>query len=254
MVRLIVYNIEYCEGITGKRWLEYLKFWRVLFPPKMLDIKIMEAIKKLKPDILALVEVDIGSIRARKDRGRFFETSLDMMDIVEIVNYPKIGWLKLLSYVPILNKQANALIAKYQFSNIRHHVLSKGVKRIVIEATVKLPKEVTLLLAHLSLGKRARRKQITELTQIVTSISNPVILMGDFNTFKGEKEIMELLEKTHLFHKYKMNSSILTQPSVNPKRCMDYVLTSKDIHIKNYKVLNYDFSDHLPILVDFDVN
>ena len=53
MVRLIVYNIEYCEGITGL-WYDYIKFWKIFFPPKGLDKRIVAQIKKLKPDILAL--------------------------------------------------------------------------------------------------------------------------------------------------------------------------------------------------------
>ena len=65
MTRLIVYNIEYCEGMTGL-WHDYLKFWKIFFPPKDLDRRIVEHIKKLKPDVLALVEVDTGSFRSKK--------------------------------------------------------------------------------------------------------------------------------------------------------------------------------------------
>ena len=55
MVKLISYNIEYCEGIPGK-WYQYLKFWKIFFPPKNLDQRIIAALKKVKPDILALIE------------------------------------------------------------------------------------------------------------------------------------------------------------------------------------------------------
>ena len=64
MVKLICYNIEYCEGMEGL-WYQYLKLWKIFFPPKNLDLRIVHALKKLKPDILALVEVDIGSWRSR---------------------------------------------------------------------------------------------------------------------------------------------------------------------------------------------
>jgi|TARA_B100001964_G_scaffold223674_2_gene269809 hypothetical protein len=105
MVRLIVYNIEYCEGMTGLWW-EYLEFWKIFSPPKGLDQKIVDHIKKLRPDILALVEVDTGSFRAKKDEVVFFEKQLGMTSFVEKVKYPFQGWLKLFRYVPILNKQA----------------------------------------------------------------------------------------------------------------------------------------------------
>ena len=255
MVRLIVYNIEYCEGTTGL-WYDYLKFWKLFFPPKGLDQRIVDHIKKLKPDILALIEVDTGSFRAKKDEVVFFEKGLGMKNFVEKVKYPFEGWLKLFHYVPILNKQANAIIAKEKLSKVKYHVFHEGTKRVVIEATIHVPKKVTLLLAHLALGRKTRAKQIQELTKIVNDIKNPVILMGDFNTYNGEVEIEKLLKETHLHHRFQMDkkSQTLTEPSYHPSRRLDYVLTSKGIKVRDYEVLNFHFSDHLPLLVDFKVN
>ncbi len=254
MVRLIVYNIEYCEGMTGLWW-EYLKFWRIFFPPPGLEQEIVDYLKKLHPDILALVEVDTGSFRAKKDEVHFFEKQLGMKSSVEKVKYPLHGWLKLFHYVPILNKQANAIIAKKRLSHVRYHVFHEGTKRVVIEATIHVPKKVTLLLAHLALGGETRAKQIQELIKIVNDIKNPVILMGDFNTFHGEKEIETLLRETHLHHKFQLDkkSQTLTEPTYHPSRRLDYVLTSKQIKVNAYEVLNFHFSDHLPLLVDFTV-
>src|SRR3990167_2514386 len=235
MNRLIVYNIEYCEGMTGEWW-EYLYFWRIFFPPPGLDKQIVEHIKKLKPDILALVEVDTGSFRAKKDEVVFFEKQLGMKNFVEKIKYPFEGWLKLFHYVPILNKQANAIIAKEKLSKVKYHVFHEGTKRVVIEATIHVPKKVTLLLAHLALGKNTRARQIEELVKIVNNIKNPVILTGDFNTFNGEEEIKKLLRETHLHHRFKMGkkSQTLTEPAFHPSRRLDYVLTSKKIRVRNY--------------------
>jgi endonuclease/exonuclease/phosphatase family metal-dependent hydrolase len=254
MTRLIVYNIEYCEGMTG-HWWAYLKFWRAFFPPKNIDKKIVKELKKLNPDILALVEVDTGSFRAKKDEVQFFEKQLQMKDFVEKIKYPLNGWLKLFHYVPILNKQANAIIAKKKLTNVKYHVFHEGTKRVIIEATIKLKRNVTLLLAHLALGGATRAKQMKELIKIVNNIKNPVILMGDFNTFHGEKEIRELLKETHLHHRFEMNKlgQTLTEPAFHPTRRLDYVLTSKQIKVHNYDVLSFQFSDHLPLQVDFTV-
>ncbi|MAG61108.1 endonuclease [archaeon] len=254
MVKLVCYNIEYCEGMEG-HWYQYLQFWKTFFPPKNIDKKIAKALKEINPDILALVEVDIGSFRAKKDEVRYFKKELGLKNIIEKVKYPFKSWLKLFHYIPILNKQANAILSNYKFSKVKYHLLSEGTKKVVIEATVHCPKKTTLLLAHLALGKKARVQQIKELTKIVKSIKNPVILMGDFNTFNGIKEINNLLKETNLKDKIKLDkkSNRLTQPAWKPTRRLDYVLVSKEIKVKKYQVLQFPFSDHLPLFVEFSV-
>ena len=51
----------------------------------------------------------------------------------------------------------------------------------------------------------------------------------------------------------KLDEKSMTHPSCHPSRRLDYVLTSDKVKVKSYKVLKYDFSDHLPLMVDFDV-
>ena len=253
MVKLVCYNIEYCEGIEGK-WYQYLQFWKIFLPPKNLDQKIVNELNKIKPDILALVEVDTGSFRAKKDEVIFFEKKLGMKSFVEKIKYPFKSWMKLFHYVPILRKQANAIISKFNLDNVKYHLFHEGTKRVIIEASLKCPKKITLLVAHLALGKKTRDAQIKELIKIVNKIKNPVILMGDFNTFAGEEEIKILLEKTHLQHHKELETGNgFTQPTFKPTRRLDYVLTSQKIKVNKYQVLNYQFSDHKPLLVEFIV-
>ncbi len=254
MVKLITYNIEYCEGMEGL-WYQYLKFWKIFFPPKHLEEKIVEALKKLKPDIVTLIEVDVGSWRAcGQDEVRFLEEKLKLNSFVEKIKYPIKGWLKMFHHFPIMDKQANAIVSRYPLKKIKYHVFHEGTKRMVIEATVDCPKPVTLLAAHLALGKKARALQIKELINIVNSIKNPVILMGDFNTFNGEAEIRDLLQKTHLKDKIGLDkeSIPLTEPAWHPTRRLDYILTSPQIKVSKYSVLNFHFSDHLPLMIEFD--
>ena len=155
--------------------------------------------------------------------------------------------------MPVLNKQANAIISRYPIINHKYHVLHEGTKRVVIEATLKCPQKVTLLAAHLALGKETRSRQIKELIKIVNSIKNPVILMGDFNTFNGEEEIAELLKRTHLSDKIRLDKESVpfTEPAWHPTRRLDYILTSPQINVKKYSVLHFAFSDHLPLMIDF---
>jgi endonuclease/exonuclease/phosphatase family metal-dependent hydrolase len=255
MVRLICYNIEYCEGMEGI-WYQYLQFWKIFFPPKKLDQKIIQKIKRLKPDILALVEVDTGSFRShKKDEVVYFEKKLGLHSFVEMIKYPFQGWLKLFHFIPILNRQANAIVSRYKLVDIRYHLFHEGTKRMVIEATINCPKKVTLLLAHLALGYDTRKRQIEELVKIVNSIRNPVILMGDFNTFHGVVELETLMNRTHLKDKAKLDEHSMgyTEPAWHPMKRLDYVLVSPQIKVKSYEVLNFHFSDHMPLMVDFEI-
>ncbi|QQG38899.1 MAG: endonuclease/exonuclease/phosphatase family protein [Candidatus Woesearchaeota archaeon] len=251
MVRVIVYNIGYCQGISGNWW-QYLKFWTTFFHPRKIERSIIEELKKHNPDIIGLIEIDFGSIRSRKDMANFFARNLNMGYVVQKIKYPKKGLLKLFHLIPILRKQGNAIISKYPLENIRYHHLSVGTKRTVIEASIKIPKKITILLAHLALGKNTRLIQIKELTNIVKKIKNSVILMGDFNTFDGKKEINDLLINTNLNDKYNISSkNINTYPSFTPNKRIDYILTSNKLKVKQHKPLKLKLSDHLPVLLDF---
>lgn len=255
MTRLIVYNIEYCEGMQG-HWYEYLQIWKTILPPKNLDIHIIDELRHFHPDILALVEVDAGSIRSKKkDEAFIFKKQLGFNSLVEKVKYPTTSWLRLYHHLPILSKQSNAILAKQKITDVKYHMLNEGTKRVVIEATIHCPHKTTLLLAHLALGKTTRQKQLRELINIVNSIENSVILMGDFNTFSGEEEITELLAKTHLKHEYKKgnNHQTFTEPAFHPTKRLDYILTSKQIKVENYEVLDFTFSDHRPVMIDFKI-
>jgi len=246
MPRLILYNIGYCQGIQG-RLLEYLKFLKVFFPPKDLDKRIIKDLKKYNPDILGLIEIDSGSFRSKKNEINFFSKELSLNNIISNIKYPREGFLKLFHYIPILRKQSNAIISKYKFNNIKHRFFSVGTKRLILECTLNNPKKVTLFLVHLALTKSTRNKQLKELEILINKTKNNVILMGDFNTFHGERELKEFLQNTGL----KNYNKSKTHPTFKPKNYLDYILTSKSFKIKSLRALSIVHSDHLPLLLEY---
>lgn len=252
MVRLILYNIEYCEGTT-KNVFQYLNIYRLFRSRKSLDDKMIDFLKNLSPDILALIEIDGGGKRSkRRNEPAYFSLKLGFDYLVDKVKY---GTRSLFSKLPVLKHQENALLSKYKINNVTYHFFSKGTKKIVIDATLNLEKETSLLVVHLSLFKKTRIKQLNELVEIVNSKPNPVILVGDFNTFK-EQELDLLISKTNLLDAYAYNSNTslkYTEPSWRPKYRLDNILVSPDIKITNYEIVEAHFSDHLPVLIDFEL-
>ncbi|MBR9704762.1 hypothetical protein GOV12_05085 [Candidatus Pacearchaeota archaeon] len=250
-MRIIFYNIEYLEGATGKKY-EYLELWKRLIPPKNIQKNIVKELKKHNPDIVSLVEIGGDFISSEKKHVNYFKKNLKMkyhMDRIKY-NFKKISLFK---YIPIFNSQSNAVFSKIKIRKSKVYFLKKGMKRTVLRVDLEKP-NIALIVVHLALGKKTRQSQISELIKIIKKIKKPVVLMGDFNTFGGEKEIKKLLKETHMKHKFRLtNNQTYTFPSFHPKKRFDYVITSKEIKVKKYKVLKIKYSDHLPLLVDIEV-
>ena len=247
--------MEYCEGTTTST-LQYLDAVRALHSPKALDEKMMSYLADWYPDILGLVEVDFGSFRTQhRDEAAYLASHLGFDSVISASKYQGSTMSRLLRKLPLAGYQGNAVLSSFDVEDSFFHVLSKGMKNLVIQVTFSKPR-FTLLLVHLALFKRTRKQQVEEITQIVQSIDTPIVLCGDMNTFHKE-EIQTILTKTNLHDLYvesKSTGSPLTEPSWRPKYRLDNVFGTKDISVQQYKVLHVHFSDHLPVLVDFSVS
>lgn len=252
MVRLISYNIEYLEGLEGQP-ASYLKFWRRIIHPKEIKEKLVETLKKYSPDILSFVEVGGGSF-FENDYIDYIKKELGMAHRMKRSKYNFHGFSGLLKHIPLLSRQTNGVLSKFALLKPEVIHLKEGIKRSVLKVEVALPNPITLFLVHLSLGEETRKKQIEEITKHVKLTRGPVILAGDFNTANGEKEIHKMLKQTGLNHKFlPPRKRYLTYPTCHPRKRLDYVLASEDIDVKNYEVLDVHLSDHLPVLIDFEV-
>lgn len=249
MTRIIFYNIEYLEGTTGRN-LGYLEIWRRFIGNNKIRKRIANKLKRYKPDILSFVEVRGKPAIGHDDDIRYFKKELKMPYSIRRVKYDLRKKIGLIKSIPFLNHQSNAILSKHKIEQKTINYFHEGMKRAIIKIKIKFGKNLSLILVHLSLGKNVRQKQIKELEKIVKKSKGPVILTGDFNTLTGASELKEFLEKTNLkYHKIKSNSF----PSFKPKNRIDYILTSKDIKVTNFKILPIKESDHLPLMLDFEI-
>lgn len=256
MVRLIAYNIEYCEGVSHSPW-EYLNAAHLLRSPAGLDKKMVSYLAQYDPDVLGLVEVDTGSMRSRgKDETRFFADALGFETVIKTNKYDGDDyWHRVLKHLPIFKYQANAVLSKYAVRSATFHTLSAGMKNIAIEVTLDEPAPHTILLVHLALFKRARKQQLEDIQHILHRIDTPTVLCGDFNSFDTD-ELNELLENTSLHDAYQevdQPAKQNTAPTWNPTHRLDNVLHTPGIDLHDYNVLDAEFSDHLPVLMDYSV-
>ena len=240
-MRFLLYNIRYATAHKRPRfpWSGYLRQ-----TSGHLD-KIIEFIRPLDPDVVGLVEVDAGSFRTRKCHQ--VEVMADALGHYHSYESKYCGTTRI-STLPVMNKQGNAFLAKDTISNERFHYFNKGFKRLVIELELD---GVTIFLVHLALGFRARHKQLAELYTLIKNSAGPHIVAGDFNALWGEDEIDLFLAATGL-----VNANIESAPSFPswaPTRHLDFVLHSPEITANRFWMPDVQLSDHLPLVLDFDL-
>lgn len=239
-MRFMLYNIRYATG--GKRrppWSGYFKH----------TVENLHAIsgfvQKMDPDLLGLVEVDSGSFRMHKAH----QAEIIAEDLGHYHAYrSKYRDRGLWPRIPVVNRQGNAFVTRKEISRAVFHDFAHGVKSLVIELELE---NVNVFLVHLSLRFRARQHQMADLFHIVEESDKPVIVAGDFNAFWGDRETRLFLAATGL--QSANNAAIPTFPSWSPKRELDFVLHSAQLKLTHFEVPRVKFSDHLPVVCDFDL-
>lgn len=84
----------------------------------------------------------------------------------------------------------------------------------------------------------------------------PVIVVGDFNLLPDTSSIKLLNNKLiNLVDLYNIKT---TRPDFYNKQfdnniVCDYIFINDKIIVNNFKVINNNISDHLPLLLDFDI-
>lgn len=222
-LRVVSYNIHHGVGEDGK-----------------LDLKrIAEIIKKQKPDLVALQEVDNMVERSGKvDQAAVLAKMLGMHHAFgKCIDLQGGGY-------------GNAVLSKYPILNtVIHRLPGTGEPRVVLEVEVKKD-DKTLSFASVHFDWRSEKVRMLQAKAVeknFTAHKHPVILLGDFNA-RPESETMKFLSKTWTI--VPKEGDRLTSPANKPRSEIDYILThGMDASKATSKVLNEAVaSDHRPIL------
>jgi len=106
-------------------------------------------------------------------------------------------------------------------------------------------------LVHLSLRFRKRQNQLQHLYKLVRDVQGPLIVAGDFNVLWGNKELELFLGATGL--KSANHEGQPSHPSHFPKRQLDFILHSSDLESSNFNIPPVVYSDHVPLVCDFEL-
>lgn len=244
-MRLLLYNIRYGLGLGPAMHLPIPGAGYLLGNRGNLQ-KITDFIKSQDPDIVGLVEVDTGSIRSRRvNQAESIARALGHYSAYQC----KYGVSSFNTHVPIVRKQGNAFLAAPHVHGERFHYFEKGIKRLIIELELE---ECSVFLVHLSLKYRHRQAQLHHLHDLVVASSKPVIVAGDFNTFWGQHEIYLFMRAAGL--QSANVRGLPSYPSTVPRKELDFVLYSSGITVTDFSIPRVTFSDHLPLICDFEVD
>jgi endonuclease/exonuclease/phosphatase family metal-dependent hydrolase len=207
--------------------------------------RITAFLRDLEPDLVGLIEVDQGSYRSGgRNQAELLAKALGHYHSHSIKYEQGSFWRR----VPVLKEQGNAFLTRDRIRNETFHFFKHGMKRLVIELELE---HVVVYLVHLAVGARTRHQQLGALYELIKQTSRPCLVAGDFNMLWGEREIDLFLAATGLQNAN--TAGLPTYPSRNPYRYLDFVLYSKGITVRDFQVPRVTFSDHLPVMVDFDV-
>ena len=244
-MRLLLYNIRYGAG-TGRRFHAPLPYSGYLKTVNGNFAKIVRYIRSAKPDIIGLVEADFGTYRV--DHTNQAEQIARALNHTAVYR-TKYNAASLMSKVPLLNKQGNALLTGREIEATRFHYFQNGVKRLIIEMELA---EVTIFLVHLSLKYRHRQYQLHDLHNLITGCTKPVVVAGDFNAVWGHRELQLFLAASKLVSANIQGAA--SWPSRAPLLQLDYIFHSPQIRTKSFHIHPVNLSDHRPFLWDFEVS
>ena len=244
-MRFLLYNIRYATG-TGLHFhlpVPFSGYFRQSGPNFN---RIIAFLKSIQPDIIGLIEVDNGSYRSgRLSQAEMIARELNFSHVYE----SKYARASLAQRMPLLKAQGNAFLTHQHIQAQGFHYFDKGIKRLVIELEFE---HFVIFLVHLSVKFRHRQYQLVDLYKMFSEVKKPMILAGDFNAFWGVHELKLFKAATGLLNANRDGRP--TFPSLAPRRQLDFILHSPAIHINRFEIPPVTYSDHMPLVCDFEVN
>lgn len=213
-----------------------------------------DLIKKYDLDVVGLQEVNY----------RYFTR------LKEILSYNMYGkfrfsnfFLTRIVYPFSIINESVPIISRNNFNSCSTRVLpwiKSYVPRIVtiVDVEVKGIGVVTILNTHLDYMKnKTKVKQIKKIYEIIKDISNPIILMGDFNMTLKNNDFKEFIRKLEELNIYRVNICENTFKNHTDNYSIDHIFVSdcfivKDIILEKDRIYD-NFSDHFPVIVKLDI-
>lgn len=242
IIRLLSYNIQVATG--GNRPRHYVtQSWKHVLPHAQI-YENMDRIAHIvgNYDIVALQEVDAGSLRS----GFINQTQY----LAEKGNFPH--WHHQVNRnLGRFAQHSNGLLSHFRPSRVEERKLPGMIpgRGAMCAWFGNEDNPLLLVILHLALGRSGRMRQLAHISELIAAHRH-VVVMGDMNCQPGSPEMDLLLQNTELCEP---GHGLNTFPSWRPRRKIDHILVTPSLEVTDIHVLNYPFSDHLPIAMDIAV-
>ena len=230
-LRVMSYNVHHCNPPSK---------------PGFIDVNaVAMAIKEQHPDLVAVQEIDVNTVRS----GKINEAS-------QIARITGMNMYFAKSIDTDGGDYGVLILSKFPISEMTTHRLptdesTKGEHRVLATAKVTLPsgKQIRFGCTHLDAQRTETNRllQIAEINRLAGMEKLPFIMAGDLNSRPGSAVINLLDEK----FSRTCSSCGFTIPVINPKSTIDFVtyLQKDRFNVISHEVVQERYaSDHLPVL------
>lgn len=253
-LRLVTFNIAHARGLTP---IQGFTSQRKL----QLNLrKIASLLDRLKPDVVALQEIDECSRWAGNfDHLDYLRVHASFPHTVFGINNRRAGLLNL-SY-------GNALLARHSIrasETVTFGSRSVGEKGFLYAELDVGGRCVPLVNLHLHFSSRAQR--LVQLERLLTWLREkhrlhgkmwamPPIICGDFNNpHTGDDATAALLSHLSDYSDYGLHPlNGLTFPSPMPSRALDFIFLPSACRDVRCEIVRTMLSDHRPVVVEFEL-
>lgn len=156
----------------------------------------------------------------------------------------------------------NAITSRYPFKSAETIAIpltadrsenSNYEPRCIIKAVADIDgTEICFLVCHMGLSNAERKNAVETLCNLIDEIKMPIILTGDFNTHPQDTVLKPLHDRLYDSDEKAEGQNAFTYPSDKPEIKIDYIFY-RGIICRESAVITEVYSDHLPVIADFEI-
>lgn len=233
-LKIMTYNIHHANPPSKKEGI--------------IDLNAIAAvIIREKPDLVALQEVDVNTERSGKGSHQARElaqlTGMHYYFSKAIDHQGGDYGVAVLSRFPIIDSLTYPLPVD---------AAPGGEPRTLCAVKVQYHKKKTLWFAstHLDLKEPNRIAQAERIVNHFASVTEPVILGGDFNALIGSP----VIDRLDRHFTRTCSDCAPTSPMINPRRTIDFIMFRSRISALSTRVIDEQYaSDHLPVVAELEI-